>query len=218
MTFRGLYKFLRDLQKNNSKQWMDANRDRYEEVRDWYIQWLDNMSLELAKIDPQYTPTSGKKAINRINNNLMFHPEKPVYKDHFGAGLDQLTKMGDFYIHLGTSESFIAGGYYHPKPKLLKSIREGIDFNGEKLKEILNRPSFQKMFGGLMEFDDKLITSPKGYDKNHQHIDLLRNKSFAVQCDLTQEQVLSTDFDSRVIEIYQEMLPFRRYMNKLTTV
>ena len=79
-------------------------------VRDTFIGWLDQMNDKLAKIDPNYTQTSGRKSINRINNNLMFHPDKPIYKDHFGAGLDQVTKMGDFYIHLGISESFIAGG------------------------------------------------------------------------------------------------------------
>ncbi len=218
MTFRDLYDFLRDLQKNNSKEWMDQHRDRYEEVRDWYIGWLNEMNKKLAKIDDGYTDTPGKKAINRINNNLMFHPEKPVYKDHFGAGLDQFQKSGDFYIHLGVSESFVAGGYYHPKPATLKSIREGIDYNGAELKKILNKPSFKKRFGGLIELNDKLVTAPKGYSQDHEHIDLLRNKSFAVECGLTQKEVIGSGFEDELIEIYKEMLPFRRYLNKLVTV
>tara|TARA_R100001369_G_scaffold31558_1_gene55975 strand:+ start:3582 stop:3938 length:357 start_codon:yes stop_codon:yes gene_type:complete len=107
MDFKNLYQFLRKLKKNNNKEWMDEHRGEYHTVRDSYIDWLNQMNIKLASIDPDYTPTNGKKAINRINNNLMFHPNKPVYKDHFGAGLDQESKQGDFYIHLGVNESFI---------------------------------------------------------------------------------------------------------------
>ena len=137
MHFTDLFKFLETLQKNNSKEWMDANRRYYHEIRDAHIAWLDQLSLKLAKVDKDYTPTTGKKGINRINNNLMFHPNKQVYKDHFGAGLDQQSKQGDFYIHIGVNESFIAGGYCKPKSELLSSIREAIDFNGEELKKII---------------------------------------------------------------------------------
>ena len=196
---------------------MDENRDEYHSVRDSYIDWLNQMDIKLAAIDPDYTPTHGKKAINRINNNLMFHPNKPVYKDHFGAGLDQESKQGDFYIHLGVNESFIGGGYWHPSSKILKSIRAAIDYNGEDLKTILNKKSFKTTFGDMI-IDDPLKTAPKGYSQDHKHIDLLRRKSFAVSHQFTQKEVMANDFDKKVIAIYKEMLPFRRYLNQAVTV
>lgn len=214
MSFKRMFEFLAELQENNSKEWMDANRSYYHSVRDGYIKWLDQMSNRLAKIDPNYTPTSGKKAINRINNNLMFHPNKPTYKDHFGAGLDQLSKQGDFYIHLGVNEAFIAGGYYKPKTEILTKIREAIDYDGEQLRKILDKPSFKKYFNGLIETGDELSHAPKGFDANHQHIDLLKYKTFAVETTLGEELIFSTDFDDYVIDVYQEMLPFRRYLNR----
>lgn len=217
MTFSKLYKFLRKLQQNNNKDWMDAHRDEYHHVRDFYIEWLEKMNTKLAEIDPGYFDTPGKKAINRINNNLLFHPNKPTYKDHFGAGLDQKSKQGDFYIHLGTSESFIGGGYWHPSSKILKSIRQALDYNGEELKQILAKKSFKEMFGAMVT-DAPLKTAPKGFSKEHRHIDLLRKKSFAVTVQLTQNEVMSADFEERVLEIYKEMLPFRRYLNQAVTV
>lgn len=218
MSFNQMFQFLRELNENNSKEWMDENRKYYHSIRDWYISWLDDMSVELAKIDKNYTPTTGKKAINRINNNLMFHPEKATYKDHFGAGLDQVTKQGDFYIHLGINGSFIAGGYYKPKTDTLNSIREAIDFNGEELKKIIDKKSFKQMFGGLIETGDKLTQAPKGFSAEHEHIDLLRYKTFAVEVSVTQKEVMANDFNEKVIEIYKEMLPFRRYLNKAVSV
>ncbi|WP_340199068.1 TIGR02453 family protein [Ascidiimonas sp. W6] len=218
MSFHKLYTFLNALQENNSKDWMDTNRKNYHEVRGWYINWLDKMNLKLAHIDPEYTDTPGKKAINRINNNLMFHPEKPIYKDHFGAGLDQESKQGDFYIHLGTNESFIAGGYYRPSNNILKSIRDAIDYDGEKFLKIIHKESFRQIFGGLLKDEEKLKTAPKGYSQDHKHIDLLRHKTFAVQYDLNQKEVMKEDFDQKVIAIYKEMLPFRRYLNLAVSV
>lgn len=217
MSFRTLFDFLRELNRNNTKEWMDDHRKEYYQVRDFYIDWLDQMDIKLAKIDPDYSPTTGRQAINRINNNLLFHPDKPVYKDHFGAGLDKEKGKGDFYIHIGINESFVAGGFYRPKKEILDSIRAAIDYNGEEFLKILKKKSFQELFGDLME-DEKLKTSPKGYDKNHKYIVLLRNKSFVVTHDLTQKEIMQEDFQEKLLQIYKEMLPFRKYLNHAVTV
>ena len=163
--------------------------------------------------DKDYYPTPGKKGINRINNNLMFHPNKPVYKDHFGAGLDKAPGSADFYIHIGINECMLAGGFWRPDPKKLRNIRDGIDYNGELLVDILNKGSFVDTFGGLY-LDEKLTNAPKGFASDHPHIELLKNKSFAVARNITREEVLDPNFDKRVIEVYHEMLPFRRYLNE----
>ena len=196
---------------------MDEHRKEYEKVRDFYIEWLNEMDMKLAKVDPDYSPTTGKEAINRINNNLLFHPNKPVYKDHFGAGLDKEKGKSDFYLHIGINGSFVASGFYRPKKELLDSIRAAVDYNGEELNKILQKKSFKETFGGLME-DEKLKTSPKGFSKDHRFIELLRNKSFAVQHDLTQKEIQQDNFQDKLVQIYKEMLPFRNYLNKAVTV
>lgn len=217
MSFNKMFHFLRELNKNNHKEWMEDHRQEYYEVRDFYIQWLNELDIKLAAIDPDYSPTTGKQAINRINNNLLFHPNKPVYKDHFGAGLDKEKGKGDFYIHIGINESFVAGGLYRPKKEMLDSIRAAIDYNGEEFKKLLNKKSFIKSFGGLMK-EEKLKTAPKGFSKDHEHIDLLRNKTFAVMHSLTQKEILKDDFQQQLIHIYKEMLPFRNYLNNAVSV
>lgn len=218
MNFERLFDFLETLNKNNTKAWMDEHRDWYTTVKSDYVKWLEDLDLQLSKIDENYYSSSGKKAINRINNNLLFHPHKPTYKDHFGAGLDKRPKTGDFYIHLGIEEIFVAGGFYKPKPENLKSIREAIDYNGDEFKKIINSDTFQKHFGGLMEDKDQLKTSPKGFSQDHKHIDLLRLKSFAAMKPFERKDVLADDFKNQVIETYKAMLPFRRYLNKAVTV
>ena len=217
MNFEHLFDFLERLQKNNHKDWMDANRREYHEVRDGFIAWLGSLNVKLAAIDKNYFDTPGKKAINRINNNLMFHPNRPVYKDHFSGGLDQVSKQGDFYIEIGLNECFIGGGYWHPSSKLLKSIREAIDYNGEEFTAILKETGFRKTFGKMIE-GDRLKNAPKGYSHDHPHIDLLKMKSFAAGCYLSREEVMHPNFDDQVIEIYKALLPFRRYLNEAVSV
>lgn len=217
MSFKNLQSFLSRLQKNNNKEWMDAHRKEYHTARDFFILWLDDMNDRLAQIDSDYFDTPGKKAINRINNNLMFHPNRPVYKDHFAAGLDQLSKQGDFYIEIGLEHCFIGGGYWHPSSQLLKSIREAIDYNGEALKAIIEKPSFVSTFGGMIEAP-KLKQPPRGYNPEHPHIELLKMKTFAVSCILPKKLLLSAGFEEQVIAVYKELLPFRRYLNQAVTV
>ncbi|MCL6265479.1 DUF2461 domain-containing protein [Flagellimonas myxillae] len=217
MDFSALFDFLGNLQKNNSKEWMDANRKWYKSLREDFILWLDGLDMAMAQVDDDYYPTPGKKGINRINNNLMFHPHKPIYKDHFGAGLDKAPHSADFYIEIGVKQCLLAGGFWRPDPMTLRSIREGIDYNGEELQEILDKPSFRKTFGTLYE-DEKLTNAPKGFVNDHPHIHLLRNKTFAVVHELDPKEVLSKNFDKKIKTVYMEMLPFRRYLNNAASV
>jgi len=217
MIHEELFHFLLDLQENNHKAWMDEHRDRYEKVRDEFIAFLDEVNNRLVEIDPEYHPTSGRSAVVRINNNLLYHPDRPTYKDHFGGSLDTGKKRADYYIQIGIHESFLAGGYYHPSKEILNRVRAAIDYDGDNLKEIIEKPSFKHTFSSLIQ-EDRLKTAPKGYSQDHQHIEFLRLKHFAVSHDLTQEEVLSDSFLDKVIEVYMEMLPFRAYLNKAVEV
>ncbi|MFT5746619.1 MAG: hypothetical protein ACI9XO_002475 [Paraglaciecola sp.] len=209
--------FLQDLQQNNSKDWMDANRSRYHDVRDDFLSFIDGINSQLVKTYPQYLDTPAKKAIERINNNLMFHPERPTYKDHFGATLDKVMKGSDYYISIGLQECFIAGGMWHPNREQLRSIREAIDYNGTELRAIIEEKTFKKTFGALFQ-RDTLKTAPQSFDINHPHIDLLRLKSFAVIKRLTLEEVRAADFEDNLVKWYAVLSPFLQYLRKAMTV
>jgi uncharacterized protein (TIGR02453 family) len=110
-----------------------------------------------------------------------------------------------------------AGGLWRPDPKRLRSIRDAIDYDGEELQKILSKKSFKETFGGLYE-DVKLTNSPKGFSNDHPHIDMLRNKTFAVAMEFSTREVLDNNFEQKVVKAYKEMLPFRRYLNHAITV
>ncbi len=217
MNTNKIFSFLSNLQENNSKAWMDANRKEYQATRDEFIGFVDKVNTKMVATYPAYFDTPGKKSIERINNNLMFHPERPTYKDHFGAVLDKITKGTDFYFMIGVNECMLGAGMWHPESKTLKSVRAGIDYNGAVLKEIIREKDFVETFGELYQ-GSRLKTSPMGYDKNHPHIDLLRLKSFAVMKNLTREEVESPDFADRLVEMYGIVQPFLNYLREAATV
>ena len=78
MSFHQVFDFLRDLNKNNSKIWMDEHRDRYHEARDFVLDWIENLDKRLQKIDPGYMPTPAKKAISRLIIIWCTNPTLPL--------------------------------------------------------------------------------------------------------------------------------------------
>lgn len=217
MSFYQVFEFLRKLQDNNNKQWMDEHRDEYEEVRDYVIAWTNELNNSLAAADDEFRPVEGRKAISRINNNLMYHPNKPIYKDYFGVELNISGGPSTFYLQISLRNNLVGGGMYKPKKENLDKIRAAIDYDGDKLKKIINKKSFKDMFGKL-DSKQKLKTAPKGYSQEHEHIELLRLKSFAVMYGTTQKEIAGDGFIDTVTEVYKEMMPFGQYFNRALSI
>lgn len=215
--FRSLLAFLQRLQKHNSREWMEANRKEYRLHRARFMEWLEVLDSKLGELDTDYSHTPSHRALNRINNNLKFHPDRPVYKDHFGAALDKVPGTADFYIEIGLNQCLLAGGLWRPEPQVLSSVRQAIDYDGDTLQAILEQPAFRTAFGDLYN-DQPLKTAPKGYSRDHPHIQLLRHRTFAVIHAIPQERINDPDFQAYILEIYMLMLPFRRYLNRALSV
>lgn len=208
-----VYSFLRDLQANNSKEWMDNNRKYYEEARDIWVEQLSVVYQRLAKHDPHFEHINPRKTLMRINTNRMFHPDKPIYKDSF-ASSPYKVEVSAIYLHISPNGNMIGGGLYRPDSKTLKKIREAIDYDGHELKQIISKKSFVDYFGGLAKDEEMLKTSPRGYSEDHQHIDLLRRKSFAAIKAPTEKEVTSSKYVDIIERGFLELVSLNQYLNK----
>lgn len=211
MSEKKVFDFLEDLTRNNSKEWMDKNRSRYEEVKHILIETFDPILDELKQLDPRIVQPNARKSLSRINNNLMFHPDRPTYKNHVGLGFGYGKGLADFYIHLGLDEQLIAGGLWHPSADKLKLLRQEIDYEGERLSQILNNPDFANHF--VLFEEDMLKGNPKGYSSDHPHIHLLRMKSLAAYRPITKTDFYSDAFSDLVIESYKAIVPLLDFAN-----
>ena len=131
--------------------------------------------------------------------------------------MNKAKDKGSFYLHICLSGSFIDGGFYNPTNEQLAIIRAAIDYDGEKLKEIISGESFSKTFGKLSDAA-ALKIAPKGYNTDHRHLDLLRLKSFSVVHKLTHTDITSKDFSDKVVRIYRELMPFNHYLEQAVSV
>jgi uncharacterized protein (TIGR02453 family) len=206
-----IFTFLEDLQANNSKEWMDANRKRYENSKAVIIEVFDPILEGIKSIDPRIITPSARKGLNRINNNLMFHPDRPTYKDHFGIGFGFGKGLADFYIHLGVDELLIAGGLWHPPVDKLKLLRSEIDYEGDRLQAILLSEDFKTHFQLFQE--DRLTNAPKGYEKSHPQIELLKMKSLAAFRPFDRKDFYDVEFHELVVESYQTLMPMLDFIN-----
>ena len=83
------------------------------------------------------------------------------------------------------------------------------------MNEILSDPTFISMFGGLQ--GEQLKTAPKGFDKDHPAIDLLRYKQFIFARNFSDEEVVSPDFLDTVNHTFKAMRPFFDFMSDVLT-
>jgi uncharacterized protein (TIGR02453 family) len=214
MSKRKIFDFLQGLRENNSKEWMDENRHRYHEAKDIWLEEVARFLKRLSPHDPTIEKLPPKKTIMRINNNNMFHPDKPTYKDSFGFDPYKGRNRPAFYVHLSPSGSFLYGGLWRPDPDALKKMREAIDYDGDELMRIVEKKSFQDFFGGLEADAEALKTRPQGYASDHKHIDLLRRKNFTIVRPLTQEEIVGPGFVDVVERGFVEMAPFLGYLRR----
>jgi len=208
--------FLSTLKANNNREWFQTNKAVYEKAHQNTIAFADSL-LEKMRIHDSIETASGKASLFRIYADTRFSKDKAPYKTHFGIRFSRATAQlrGGYYFHLEPGNSFMAGGFFSPNPDDLKRIREDIDFNYEDWNEILTQPQFIKTFVELR--GDGVKTAPKGFDKDHPAIELLRKKQFILRHDFTDKEVLQSDFVEKLDQTFQELRPFFDYMSEVLT-
>lgn len=197
MNFELILKFLKDLKKNNDRTWFEKNKPRYLEAKQGFEDFVSALLQEMTKFDDKLAGLDPKKLPFRIYRDVRFSKDKSPYKINMGAGFSpngKLVQEPGYYIHIEPgNKSFIAGGIYMPDAANLAKVRQEIDYNAAGLNKIMKEKAFKKIFDGFDEFD-KLKTMPKGYPKDHPHIELLKLKSFIVTHTYSDSEVLDKKF------------------------
>lgn len=210
-------KFLKALASNNDRDWFAENKPEYQKHHDVMVSFADDLLVKMNQHDNIETLT-GKKSLQRIYRDVRFSKDKSPYKTHWGGGFKRATKLlrGGYYYHVQPDGgSFIGGGFWGPSKEDLLRIREDIASDASDLREIITSPEFVDTFGQLE--GEQLKSSPKGFDKEHPDIDLLRFKQFLVGKHFTDKEVLADDFIDRANDTFIKMRPFFDYMSDVLT-
>lgn len=214
MTLTNSLKFLSELALHNSKEWMDANRDWYQQVRQEFITFVEALIREMQEFEPGVAGLQAKNCIFRINRDIRFSANKSPYKTNFGAAISEAGRHTEnplYYFHLQPGESFLGGGMYMPGAESLKKIRQEIDYNPEELKRIIENPVFATRYGALQ--GEQLKTAPKGYPKDHPNIELLKLKSFIAIHPVSDEQATNDGILGLALDSFRVLKPFKEYLS-----
>ncbi|EGN93359.1 hypothetical protein SERLA73DRAFT_64115 [Serpula lacrymans var. lacrymans S7.3] len=196
--------------------------------------FIDAFTEVLIQVDPQIPPLPPKDVTHRIYRDVRFSNDKTPYKKGFSASFSRSGRKGIFACCRCPSfkpgdESLLAAGSWCPGKNELSTIRNHILHSSARLREILAEPAFVELFGkasplpnggrqSIFGMEDELKVAPKGIDKNHKDIDLLKCRTFAVSYKFTDKQVLAPDFKEEVGRIASVVQPFVHCLNDMMTL
>lgn len=210
------FRFLSDLEANNNRDWFNENKKWYQEEHQHVVNFADELLAKLGAID-QIATVSGKKSLMRIYRDVRFSKDKSPYKTRWAGSFGRIKPelRGGYYYHIQPGHTVVGGGFYNPNPDDLKLIRNHIVQDDQPLRAVLNDPAFNKIFGQLD--GEQVKTAPKGFDKEHPSIDLLRYKSMYVFHEFTDAEVTGPDFADKAIEVWRGIRPFFDVMTEMLT-
>ncbi len=207
--------FLKDLSKNNNREWFTENKKRYEDAKAEFETFISGLIQQIAKFDPSVANLEAKKCVFRIYRDTRFSKDKTPYKPNFGAYLAERStavhEKAAYYLHLEPGKSFLAGGAYEPQAPWIHKIRQEIDYNTKDFKKIINATAFKNNFGELQ--GEKLKTVPKGFPKDHPELSLLQYKSFLMMHKCDDKTVMADDFMKHASGVYKTMKPLNDFLN-----
>ncbi len=212
-------KFLKDIKKNNSKEWMDANRPAYENAKQDFLSFtqalLDGISTFDASIEE--SNLEPKNCVNRLNRDIRFSKDKTPYKTNFFAMVSKNGKKGNdaaYYFQLEPGKSFAGGGVYMPMPPELYKFRQEIDYSFDEWKKLVESKSFKKVFDKGVLSPDNLVRVPKGFEEDSPAINYLKMKGFYAVSNITDEVLQSKNAVKTILQHFETVKPMNDFLNR----
>tara|TARA_B110000971_G_C20024930_1_gene508268 strand:+ start:1141 stop:1812 length:672 start_codon:yes stop_codon:yes gene_type:complete len=205
--------YLIALKKNNNRDWFADTKPTFKKAQ-------DNAKAMYAFIREglENHDEIDKFKLFRIYRDVRFSKDKTPYKAHFAGSYARLGKelRGGYYLRIRPGESFLAGGFWEPNKEDLLRIRKEIEQDASEIHAILKDDNYMKYFGGKFE-GAELKSAPRGFDKGHKDIDLLRKKGFIAVRNFSDAEVLAPNFLEEVTESFKALRPFFNLFSDVLT-
>ena len=207
-----IFDFFKDLKNNNNRVWFLKNKSSFNPNQEQVKIFGEMVKDRLNNFD-----NIDKFKLFRIYRDVRFSKNKTPYKTHFGLTWHRTKPKlrGGYYLHIENKRSFLACGFWAPIPQDLKRIRDEISHDSRELKSILFDNEFQSVWGQLK--GDEVKTAPRGFDKNHPDIELIKKKQYVLTINLTNNDVCSENFIERIEQVLFKVKPFVDYMSEILT-
>ena len=208
-----LFTFFKKLKKNNNREWFTENKAEFKNLEVEVKNFYNNVFESLQKHDDV-----DKIKIFRIYRDVRFSKDKTPYKTHFGGsfGRTKPRLRGGYYVHLApNNESFIATGFWEPHKDDLLRIRKELELDADEFRKVIGTKKFENVWSDLV--GDEVKTAPKGFNKEHKDIDLIRKKQFIFTKKFSDKEVTSPDFLKEIDNAFKTIRPYFDYMSEVLT-
>jgi len=214
--FPELFKFLKDLKRNNDRDWFAANKPRYEEqVKETIIGFILDFGPHLQKLSPHFLadprPVGG--SMFRIFRDTRFSKDKQPYKTNVGVQFRHEASRDAhapcFYLHLSPDEVFAAAGIWHPETAAARLIRAKIADAPQRWLGIVGRKAFRDTYHLSGE---SLLRPPRGIDADHPAVEDLKRKDFIAVANLTREQACAPGFITSLARLWGKADPLMTFL------
>lgn len=204
------FDFLKELNQNNNRDWFTENKSRFKTIEADVKGFYGSVKELLDKHDK-----IEKLKMFRIYRDVRFSKDKTPYKPHFAGSFSRLGAelRGGYYLRLKPGETFMATGFWEPNKEDLFRIRKEWEQDTSELQSILKNKEFKSIWGELQ--GDGVKTAPKGFDKEHPNIELIRKKQFIFVRNFSDSEVLSKGFIHEVDKSFKAIRPFFDLMSDI---
>jgi uncharacterized protein (TIGR02453 family) len=203
--------FLHDLSLNNNKIWFDSHKDHYLKLQKEYEAFVDEMIVEIHKIDNNIQFLTRRETMFRIYRDARFSfgRDKAPYKTWisciFSPNGKKAEEPGFFFRLNGEGELSIGGGLWAPGPEKILIVRKNLSSDSKKLKTVLEQTDILKQFGNLSDY--KVSRPPRGFDKEDPNIELIKQKSLILMKSVSFAGDYK-DLQKELVKNYKVLYPF----------
>lgn len=209
--------FFKDLAANNTTEWFNANKKRYEtHVKTPFNELTQEVIDLMKKIDPAIK-VQPKDCIFRINRDIRFSNDKNPYKNYMSAvvsrgGRKEMNHPGIYFQADATSVT-IVGGSYNPEKDQLEKIRKAIVKDPARVNKILAGKKFTELFPQIGE--DKYKVLPAEYKAAAEKAPVLYNKSFHYEKEYKgQTFVTRKDLAQFIVDHYKAASEWNKFLEE----
>lgn len=211
------FKFLDELALNNTRDFFEANRARYEtHVREPALAFIRAMARPLATVTEHFVADDRRAggSLMRIHRDTRFGHDKTPYKTNIGIqfrhGAGKDVHAPGFYVHISPTENFVGAGMWRPEAPTLAKIRQHLVDEPARWTAVSTSKALAK--AGMAPAGEALTRVPRGFAKDHEHAVDLRRTSFILSGALTADDILAKDFPARVVKRFLVATDYMRFL------
>lgn len=206
--------FFKELSKNNHKEWFDENRKTYQkEVKEPFTAFVEEMIARIREHDPE-VQIEAKDAIFRINNDIRFAKDKPLYKTGMSANISRYGRKDKaypgFYFEFSPEAVRVFGGAYMVENSVLQIIRHEISEHPEAFTKAYSNSDFKNKYVSVQGDQHKRL--PKEFQPVAEKEPLIANKQFYYRAELSPDLILSEELPDILMEYYRAGEPLNTFL------